>query len=205
MITTVLVIGEGERAQAAVREITDDIGETAVIHSFKRTQNLADWGGPGAGATAVALVVLVPGDDDNVDDLIESVIAHPASPDPRILLVTDRPYLDDISRALDRRDVAGVVAAPWTPGVLARYTRAEVSRWLRVHAQGESVPEPPPVGSDLLRDLRWRRRPTSCSRRSRRRSARARASTSPPGCTSRARTSTWTSSTSSCPGASRSR
>lgn len=154
MITTMLVIGEGERAQAAVREITDDIGETAVVHSFKRTQNLADWGGPGAGATAVALVVLVPGDDDNVDDLIESVIAHPASPDPRILLVTDRPYLDDISRALDRRDVAGVVANPWTPGVLARYTRAEVSRWLRLHPQGEPVPEPPPVGSDLLRELR---------------------------------------------------
>ena len=112
MITTMLVIGEGERAQAAVREITDDIGETAVVHSFKRTQNLADWGGPGAGATAVALVVLVPGDDDNVDDLIESVIAHPASPDPRILLVTDRPYLDDISRALDRRDVAGPAHRP---------------------------------------------------------------------------------------------
>ena len=154
MITTVVVIGEGVFAQAATREITDAIGDTVVVHSFKKAVDLADWQGPDAGATAVALVVLVPRDDEVVDDLIESVIRHPASPDPRILLVTDRPYLDDISRALDRRDVAGVVATPWTPGALARYTRAEVARWLRVHPQGEAVPEPPPVGSDLLRQLR---------------------------------------------------
>ncbi|MDO5534049.1 MAG: ATP-binding protein [Propionibacteriaceae bacterium] len=155
MITTVLVIGEGERAQAAVQEISADIGDTVVVHSFKRTANLADWAGPDAGATAVALVVLVPGDDEHVDDLIESVIAHPASPDPRILLATDRPYLDDISRALDRRDVAGVVATPWTPGQLARYTRAEIGRWLRLHpAGGGGVPDLPPIGSDLLHQLR---------------------------------------------------
>lgn len=154
MITTVLVIGEGDLAHSAVREITDDIGERAVVHSFKRTENLADWPGPDAGTTAVALVVLVPRDGENVDDLIESVLAHPACPDPRILLVTDRPYLDDISRALDRRNVAGVVATPWTPGNLARYTRAEVTRWLRLHPLGEPVPEPPAVGSDLLRHLR---------------------------------------------------
>ncbi|HHU38637.1 MAG TPA: cyclic nucleotide-binding domain-containing protein [Propionibacterium sp.] len=154
MISTVLVIGEGPLARAAMREISDDIGEEAIVHAFKRTPDLAAWPGPAAGATHVALVVLVPGEEEVVDDLIESVIAHPSSPDPRILLVTDRPHLDDISRALDRRDVAGVVATPWTPGSLARYTRAEVARWLRLHPVGETVPELPPVGSDLLRHLR---------------------------------------------------
>lgn len=154
MISTILVIGEGDLAQQAMHEITEAMRDSAVVHSFKRTQNLADWPGPDAGATAVALVVLVPREAEVVDDLIESVIAHPACPDPRILLVTDRPYLDDVSRALDRRDVAGVVATPWTPGSLARYTRAEVARWLRLHPRGEPVPDPPPVDSALLRHLR---------------------------------------------------
>lgn len=154
MISTVLVIGEGPLAQAAVRELTAEVGGSTLVHSFKRAADLAAWPGPASGATLVALVVIVPGEAEVVDDLIESVIAHPASPDPRILLVTDRPYLDDISRALDRRDVAGVVATPWTPGNLARYTRAEVARWLRLHPQGDAVPDLPPVGSDLLRHLR---------------------------------------------------
>ena len=154
MITTVLVIGEGPLAQAALGELTEDMGEFAVVHSFRRAADLAQWSGPDDGATSVALVVLVPGEGEHVDDLIESVIAHPASPDPRILVVTDRPYLDDISRALDRRDIAGVVATPWTPHNLARYTRAEAARWLRLHPQGEPAPEPPAVGSDLLRHLR---------------------------------------------------
>lgn len=153
MTTTLLVIGDGDRAQEAVGEINEDAPPTVRVHSFANAADLAQWAGPSADATAVALVVLVPTADENVDDLIESVLAHPACQDPRILLVTDRPHLDDLSRALDRRSVAGIVAAPWTPGSLAGYARAEVSRWLRLHPQGEPVPEPPPVGSDLLRHL----------------------------------------------------
>lgn len=153
MTTTLLVIGDGDRAQAAVREINEDAPPIVRVHFFANAADLAQWAGPGADATAVALVVLVPNAEENVDDLIESVVAHPACQDPRILLVTDRPHLDDLSRALDRSSVAGIVAAPWTAGSLAGYARAEVARWLRLHPQGEPVPEPPPVGSDLLRHL----------------------------------------------------
>lgn len=154
MTTVLLVIGAGDHAEAAVDEINEASPPTERVHSFPNAASLAQWAGPEVETTPVALIVLVPGAEEHVDDLIEAVLAHPACEDPRILLVTDRTHLDDLSRALDRRDVAGVVSAPWSRGTLAGYARAEVSRWLRLHPQGEQMPEPPPVGSDLLRHLK---------------------------------------------------
>lgn len=152
MHSLVFVVGNDPFAEAAVAEIRDEVTPVLGLHVFPSTDDLHAWSGP-EGATA-ALVVLMPGPHGHVDDLIDDLLQHPACEDPHILLLTSRPRLDDIARALDHRLVHGVVAAPWTPGSIARYARAEISRWQERHPRDAGGRlDPPPIGSEVLRQL----------------------------------------------------
>ncbi|MDO5628096.1 MAG: ATP-binding protein [Mobilicoccus sp.] len=147
---TVLVLGRSDFVAAAVEEVESHLSGRVPAHAADGPAELAAW----STDIPVVLALLMPGEGQNVDDLVDAVLAHPACFDPRILLVTERTELDDMSRALDSRHVNGVIAIPWTPGMLASYADAQLSRWLRQHRESPTRPLPIiEVGSDLLRHL----------------------------------------------------
>jgi two-component system, NtrC family, sensor kinase len=93
-----------------------------------------------------------------LDDLAD----HPLLADATVLVVTDRPTHDDLSSAVDRGRLAGLVAATWRTGLLAPHARSHIARWLRRRddetptswaATAQLIgPEWSPA-SDLLQDL----------------------------------------------------
>lgn len=141
-----VVIGTGELATAARDELTP---VTAHVHAAASLEELRDWS-PGEGRW-VALVVLLDRDDDvAIDPVVQALSGLPTFADARLLVVTTRRSLSDMSRSVDAGHVDGVVAAPWTPGNLVRYAEAQVSR--ATHLVGRSAPWEQ-NDSELLRHL----------------------------------------------------
>lgn len=117
----VMVVGSGPVADAAVAEL----GGAA------RVSDPSGLGDPRLRAGGhVALAVVVVGDED-ADDLVAAVLAQAGHPHPRVLVVTGRLQLPDLSRSVDGGHLGGVVVAPWTPGFLARYADAQLARHRR--------------------------------------------------------------------------
>lgn len=121
-----VVVGAGELADLAAEELRSD-GVVAGVHQAPTLADLDGWTPPEG--RWVALVVLLDHDDDvEVDPVVQALLARPAFTDARLLVVTTRTSLSDMSRSVDAGHIDGVVAAPWTPGNLTRYADAQVSR-----------------------------------------------------------------------------
>jgi two-component system, NtrC family, sensor kinase len=110
------------------------------------------------------LVIVVASEEGTTTATIDA-LADGGGPlaDATVLVVTDRPVHHDLSAAVDRGLLAGLVAATWRDGLLAPHARSHIARWFR-HRGGEALPaawsqvattvgaEWAPV-SDLLQDL----------------------------------------------------
>lgn len=122
--TCAVVVGVGELADEAVVEL----GPVAdLARTCPDLEALSAWEPP-EGAW-VPLVVLLDGEDSvPVDDAVAQLQAVPAVADARLLVVTTRRSLSDMSSSVDAGHIDGVVAAPWTPGNLTRYAEAQISR-----------------------------------------------------------------------------
>lgn len=129
-----VVVGGGDLAAAAAEELG------AVVRSVQRVQDLAHlehwepmpdrW---------VALVLLVDDQDlPALDHVVDALAGRPAFSQARLLVVTARSSLTDISGSVDSGRIDGVVAAPWTPGNLARYAEAQVARATVLAGRSES-------------------------------------------------------------------
>ncbi|MGO0575645.1 ATP-binding protein [Ornithinimicrobium panacihumi] len=119
-----VVVGTGELAGLAVDELT---GVTSGVHRVDRPEDLVGWAPPTD--RWVAVLVLIDRDDGvGIDGVVKTLLGLPALGDARLLVVTTRTSLTDMSRSVDAGFVDGVVAAPWTPGNLSRYAEAQVSR-----------------------------------------------------------------------------
>ncbi|MFK5633453.1 MULTISPECIES: sensor histidine kinase [unclassified Ornithinimicrobium] len=130
-----VVVGTGPVAEAAAAEL----GDALLVPDATALADPALLAG-----VPLALAVLVVGEEP-VDEVVEGIVAagHAGA---RILVVTERLELDQLSRTLDGGHLAGVVSAPWTPGNLLRYVEAQVERWARrPHAA---------AAGELLRHLR---------------------------------------------------
>ncbi|MGD8149287.1 ATP-binding protein [Ornithinimicrobium sp. Y1694] len=157
---TVLVVGDDPTADRAVEEIQGQVGA--------EVRHLRDPHDPGSRMPQVAVIILLPPAGAEVDDLVATVMSRPDCEAARLLLVTDREHLD-LASAVDHHRVHGLVRAPWTPGNLASYAAAELTRWQIHHAAPDDVAELGVGGetagdggelgalaprSDLLRQLR---------------------------------------------------
>jgi two-component system, NtrC family, sensor kinase len=111
----------------------------------------------------VPLALVVAGDRGSTAATIDELADHAAPLDEAtILVLTDHQVHDDLSAAVDRGRLAGLVAATWREGLLASHARSHVARWLR-----RRDPDAPPdraaaaarlgpewtASSDLLQDL----------------------------------------------------
>lgn len=111
-----------------------------------------------------ALVLMVARDEATptaLDTRVEEVGSDPDLASAEILILTDRPRIDDLSRSLDTASVAGIIAIPWRHGGIADQARSHLARWLRTHddtdprlaaldLEGRAAELP---DSELLRDL----------------------------------------------------
>lgn len=148
--TSTVVVGRGDLAEQAQAEVA---GVSTDVHRFGAVEELAGWVPPDG--TWVPLVVLVDDDDEGpqhigVDRVVQSLARLPVLAQARLLVVTARASLTDMSASVDAGLVDGVVAAPWTAGNLARYAEAQVHRAERL--AGRSAPWQR-SDSELLRHL----------------------------------------------------
>lgn len=119
-----VVVGGGELAEAAADELRGVMG---CVDQVQDLAHLDGWAPPPE--RWVALVLLL--DDDDLpptDDVVTLLAGQPAFGEARVLVVTTRSSLTDISGSVDSGRIDGVVAAPWTPGNIARYAQAQVAR-----------------------------------------------------------------------------
>lgn len=119
-----VVVGAGELAVRAVDELA------GVLRCVERAESLAHLEGREPQPDRwVALVLLL--DDQGLpplDDVITVLAGQSTFAHARVLVVTTRSSLTDISTGVDSGRIDGVIAAPWTPGNLARYAEAQVER-----------------------------------------------------------------------------
>lgn len=144
--TCAVVVGRGELAAAAAEELTQVVG---CIERAPDAGAVAAWEPPDGHLVALVVLIDHPAGAP-VDDVVGTMLALPALARSRLLVVTTRRDLTDMSASVDSGRIDGVVAAPWTPGNLARYAEAQVSR-ARLLAGRPAVEEE--HDSELLRRL----------------------------------------------------
>jgi two-component system, NtrC family, sensor kinase len=85
-----------------------------------------------APAALVPLALVVADDHGTTATTIDALAEHdPPLDEATILVLTDHEVHDDLSAAVDRGRLAGLVAATWRDGLLASHARSHVARWLR--------------------------------------------------------------------------
>lgn len=119
-----VVVGSGELADRAAGELR------RVVDCVEQVQDLTrlDGWAPTPGRW-VALALLLDLDDlPPTDEVVGMLAAQPAFAEARLLVVTTRSSLPDLSGSVDSGRIDGVVAAPWTAGNIARYAEAQLAR-----------------------------------------------------------------------------
>ena len=124
-----VVVGAGELARTAHEELD------AVVGCVERVEDLTHLDGWQPQPDRWVALVLLLDDQDlpALDDVVDLLAGQPTFGQARVLVVTTRSSLADVSTSVDSGRIDGVVAAPWTPGNLARYAEAQVQR-ATVHA-----------------------------------------------------------------------
>ena len=134
-ISCAVVVGGGEFATAAAAELREVVG---CLEQVQDLAHLEHW--EPMPDRWVALVLLVDDQDlPALDHVVDALAGRPAFSQARLLVVTARSSLTDLSGSVDSGRIDGVVAAPWTPGNLARYAAAQVARATVV--AGHSAPD----------------------------------------------------------------
>jgi two-component system NtrC family sensor kinase len=126
------VVGAGTVAERAAVELAAVTGvevarvdDATALAAWLGTRG-ADTGRPDLAVPATLLV-----DPDDLAAAVERVASLPAGPaPPAILVVTGRAMLDELSDAVDRGRLAGLVGPRWRHGQLAAHVRSHVARWL---------------------------------------------------------------------------
>ncbi|QFG67457.1 sensor histidine kinase [Ornithinimicrobium pratense] len=136
-----VVVGAGELAAGAAQELA---GVCGCVRRTESVAQLESWE-PEAGRW-VALVLLVDDHDlPALDHVVHALVGRPAFTQARLLVVTARSSLTDISGSVDSGRIDGVVAAPWTPGNLARYAQAQIARATVLAGRSELGDGPTPA------------------------------------------------------------
>jgi two-component system, NtrC family, sensor kinase len=153
------VLGSGPIVDRAVAELRTHLPEVEPVPG----PTVAAIAAAIAPAALVPLALVVAGDHGSTSTTIDELADHdPPLDEATILVLTDRHVHDDLSAAVDRGRLAGLVAATWRDGLLASHARSHVARWLR-----RREPDAPPdredaserigpewtASSDLLQDL----------------------------------------------------
>lgn len=133
MAPLTVVLGRGDLAGRAAAELAAH----APVHRAGDAAELSGWE-PGAEVALVVLTVAESGsgsrggpDEERIDDVMAQLKRLPTVRDARVLVVTGRSLLPDISWSVAQGHVDGVVAAPWTSGNLASYAKAQARRWAK--------------------------------------------------------------------------
>lgn len=132
---TVLVVGDEADATTIVAEFAANASpllEVEVVADAAAARERARRN-PQVGG-----IVLAPTRDD-VDAVIEDLAEEPALDGVRTVLVTDRRFHDDLTRAIDADRLDAVVAIGWRDGELAAHVTSQVSRWLRAQRADHPV------------------------------------------------------------------
>lgn len=160
--TSVLVVG-GRSDEA--RRIAAGVVDELTAYAAQLTVHTAD--GPGdAGAVISSLgpeepaPMLVVTCDDAVspDEILAEVVraSRPADPPPHLVVVTERPEVTDVDRALDRGLLDAVIAAPWMTSRLGPRLLNRMDR-LRAEQRTAGLTDDPPILEapvDAAQDLR---------------------------------------------------
>jgi two-component system, NtrC family, sensor kinase len=158
------VLGSGPVASRVVSELQGHLPEVQTLPGSDVSTVAADLAPDDVVPLVfvVADVADVAGVAGAAAPVLDDLADHPLLSEATVLVVTDRPTHDDLSSAVDRGRLAGLVAATWRTGLLAPHARSHIARWLRRRddqtpsswaSTAQLIgPEWSP-GSDLLQDL----------------------------------------------------
>ena len=131
----VVVVSPTAIGSQAAREVEDAVGGVAQVVRARSVEEMLAHVAVNQGV-AVALV-MVTDEVGSADELAALMAARPALARSRLVLLTERDELDNLSQALDEDRMHEVIGLPWTPGALAHRAGAHVARWLREHLPGD--------------------------------------------------------------------
>jgi two-component system, NtrC family, sensor kinase len=122
------VLGSGPVAERVVSELHDHLPEVQPIPGTDVAAIARDLDPDGI----VPVVLVVAGEAGTTAPTLDALATDDARlAEATVLVVTDHPVHDDLSSAVDRGRLAGLVAAIWREGLLASHARSHVARWLR--------------------------------------------------------------------------
>jgi two-component system, NtrC family, sensor kinase len=146
------VIGAASHAavvERVVAELASDLSEVLPVPGPDPDTVLAQV----ATDVPVPLVIVVAGEVGSTTATIDALGESGRLADATVLVVTDRTVHRDLSSAVDRGRLAGLVSSTWRDGLLAPHARSHIARWFR-HRAAAGLPTPWSVAADRV-GLEW--------------------------------------------------
>lgn len=131
----VAVVSPSSLGAQIAHEVETGVGKVATVLRVPTTAELFDQ--VQARPRVAVPLVIVTDEAGSIDALSAQMHAHAGMASSRLVSVTERVQLDDVSQALDREHFHEVIAIPWTTGAIAYRAASQTTRWLEEHLSAD--------------------------------------------------------------------